>query len=321
MTATPPRHNATPAAGSGEMPLPEMLDGVEALLDRYDAFIVDLWGVIHDGENPLPGIEEGLATLKRAGKVVCLLSNAPRRSEVVAARMREMGIGDDLYTHILTSGEATYAALADRNDDFHRSLGNRLLHIGPPRDNDTYSIPGLEVVGRADDATFVLTTGIDEPEETVDDYASILEEAAARDLPMVCANPDLVVIAGGLRTLCAGGLAAHYETLGGRVAYHGKPHPPVYARCRALIDETLSQRPHSGGAMPRILAIGDAFRTDILGAHQAGLDSLLITGHGIHCEELGVDEQGRADPVMLGETIQTYGLRPTLVMPGLRHAP
>jgi len=298
---------------------PVFVDSIDSLLTdyAYDAFIVDLWGVIHDGERPLPGVVPALARLREAGKVVCLLSNAPRRAETVAARMREIGIADDLYTHLLTSGEATHSALVDPPDEFHRSLGQHVLHIGPPRDRDTLSAPGLTVVNRADDASFVLVTGIDEPDETVGDYADVLADAAAHDLPMVCANPDLVVVAGAFRSICAGSLAAHYETLGGKVAYHGKPHPPVYRLCRSMITETLSER---GVSSARILGVGDAFRTDVLGAQQAGLDSLLVTGHGIHIEELGVDADGRPDPEKLTAAIRTYGLAPTFVMPGFRSA-
>ncbi|WP_366658420.1 TIGR01459 family HAD-type hydrolase [Fodinicurvata sp. EGI_FJ10296] len=303
----------------GRIGLPIFVDGMAALIDRhpYDAFIVDLWGVIHDGEQPLPGVIEGLTMLRDAGKVVCLLSNAPRRAETVAARMREIGIDDGLYTHLLTSGEATHTALSDRPDAFHQSLGHRVLHIGPPRDVDTVSAPGLVPVERAADASFVLVTGIDDPDETVADYADVLADAAAHGLPMVCANPDLVVVAGGFRAICAGALATHYESLGGKVAYHGKPHAPVYDLCRSMITRTLAGR---GVAAPRILGVGDAFRTDILGAHNAGLDSMLVTGHGIHTGDLGIDADGRPDPVKLEAAIEEFGLRPTLVMPGFRPA-
>ncbi|HET8725881.1 MAG TPA: HAD hydrolase-like protein, partial [Alphaproteobacteria bacterium] len=124
--------------------------------------------------------------------------------------------------------------------------------------------------------------------------------------PMVCANPDLIVVVGDAMSICAGALAAHYETLGGRVAYHGKPYAPVYERCFALLGI---------GDRRRILAVGDSLRTDIAGANQAGIDSLLVTG-GIHAEELAAPPHNTPDPDRVAAVLRDTGFHPTAVGPG-----
>ncbi|MEE3626057.1 TIGR01459 family HAD-type hydrolase [Nitrospirillum sp. BR 11752] len=257
--------------------------GLSHLADRYDGFILDLWGVVHDGIAPYPGVPECLKTLRARGKRVCLLSNAPRRVDAAADRLTEMGLTPDHYDALLTSGEATHDALRDPPDAWHAALGPTLLHIGPDRDAGVYlDLPGRIKVDRPEDADFVLNTGIVDFSESLADYEPILAACAALKLPMVCANPDLVVHVGPQLVICAGELARRYEELGGDVRQHGKPYPGVYARCFDLLGDIPRQR---------ILAVGDSLRTDMAGANAAGIDGLLITG-GIHREELGV-----ADPL------------------------
>ncbi|MBB6252572.1 TIGR01459 family HAD-type hydrolase [Nitrospirillum iridis] len=257
--------------------------GLSQLADRYDGFILDLWGVVHDGIAPYPGVPDCLKALRAAGKRVCLLSNAPRRVDAAAARLTEMGLTPDHYDALLTSGEATHDALRDPPDAWHAALGPKLLHIGPDRDAGVYlDLAGRVRVDTPTEADFVLNTGIVDFDETLADYEPVLAACAALNLPMVCANPDLVVHVGAQLVICAGELARRYEELGGDVRQHGKPYASVYARCFDLL----------GGIPPaRILAVGDSLRTDMAGANAAGIDGLLITG-GIHREELGV-----ADPL------------------------
>ncbi|WP_343717350.1 TIGR01459 family HAD-type hydrolase [Inquilinus sp.] len=278
-----------------------ILDGIAAIRDRYDAFIVDLWGVVHDGVTPYPGVIECLQRLRADGKQVCLLSNAPRRVGSVVQRLAQIGVPEDCWDAILSSGEAAHLALAARDDDFHQALGERFLHLGPERDADVYeAVDDVVRVDRLDDAEFVLNTGIDDPDERVEDHAPLLEAAAARKLPMICANPDIVVIVGGKMQICAGALAQHYETLGGTVFYHGKPHPPVYRRCFELLG-----RPDPA----RVLAIGDSFHTDMAGAAAAGIDGLFVIG-GIHGAELRDAATGRPDAHKLAAAAERHGLRP-----------
>ncbi|WP_207483987.1 TIGR01459 family HAD-type hydrolase [Arenibaculum pallidiluteum] len=282
-----------------------LLPGMAALADRYDGFILDLWGVLHDGSQPYPGVLDCLDRLRAAGKRVCLLSNAPRRTAGVVEKLSAMGIGAGHYDHLMTSGEAAHDALRDRDDAFHRDLGRRFLHVGPPRDADVYEGLDLVRVDAPEDAEFVLNTGIDDFDEALDDYAPLLARCAGLGLPMVCANPDLVVYSGDTLVICAGELARHYETLGGRVAYHGKPHAPVYARCLRLLG-----LPDRG----RILAVGDSLRTDIAGANAAGIDGALVTG-GIHREELGTAWGEHPEIGRLRAMVAASGHRPHAAVP------
>jgi HAD superfamily hydrolase (TIGR01459 family) len=256
------------------------LSGFAALADRYDGFILDLWGVIHDGITPYPGAIDCLRRLKAAGKPAVLLSNAPRRSHVAQEAMRAMGIPDDLYTGILTSGEATHMMLRDRTDPWFASLGQRVFHLGPERDRNVMETLALTRVDEPELASFVLNTGPDDTRSPTDvgAYFDILERCRATGLPMVCANPDLEVIRGGTRVICAGALAKHYETLGGQARWIGKPDGAVYGPVLDML----------GVEKPRVLAVGDALRTDMQGAAGAGIDGCWVLG-GIHAEELGGD--------------------------------
>ncbi len=256
-----------------------LIDGMRAVAPDYDGFILDLWGVVHDGVAPFPGVLDCMGRLIEAGKRVVLLSNAPRRSDDVVRRIARIGVPAGLYHGVMSSGEEAWQYLHDRTDPFYAALGRCCLHIGSERDLEIREGLGLEFVETPQEADFILNTGPAEWEDTIADYAAVLEAARGRDLPMVCANPDLVVIHGGKPALCAGALAEHYEKIGGRVRWHGKPYPSVYDSCLALLG--IAER-------RRLLAIGDSLRTDIAGAAAAGIDSLLIAG-GVHAGEFTAD--------------------------------
>jgi HAD superfamily hydrolase (TIGR01459 family) len=254
-----------------------LIDGMRELAPVYDGFILDLWGVIHDGIAPMPGATDCLRSLKETGKRTILLSNAPRRADDVIRRITAIGVPADLYQHVMSSGEEAWLHLHRRDDPFYAALGRRCLHIGSERDMEIREGLELDFVNSAEDADFILNTGPAGWDDSIEDYAPLLRRALMRDLPMVCANPDLVVMRGTTLHLCAGALAKWYEEAGGRVRWHGKPFRSVYDACLAVLG--LEDR-------SRILAVGDSLRTDIAGAAGADLDSLLIAG-GIHSEEFG----------------------------------
>ncbi len=254
-----------------------LIGGVSELAPRYDGFILDLWGVVHDGVAPLPGAIECLRSLIAGGKRVVLLSNAPRRADDVARRVAAIGVPAGLYHHVMSSGEEAWQHLERRDDPFYTALGRRCLHIGSERDLEIREGLALEFVATAAEAEFILNTGPAGWDDSIEDYELMLRGALTRDLPMVCANPDLVVMYGARLALCAGALAKWYEEAGGRVRWHGKPFPSVYDYCLGLLG--IEDR-------STILAVGDSLRTDIAGAAGAGIDSLLIAG-GIHAEEFG----------------------------------
>jgi HAD superfamily hydrolase (TIGR01459 family) len=278
-----------------------LIPGLAAIADRYDAFILDLWGNIHDGVTAYPGAADTLAALKAAGKQTILLSNAPRRGDALVKQLAGMGIGRDQYGEVMSSGEAVYLELTRRSDPFYAGLGHRLYHMGPERDRSVYDGLPYEVAG-LEAADFVLNTGPWEVHETVEDYLPQLEVALKRGLPMICANPDHVVIRQGARIVCAGAIAARYADMGGQVSERGKPDPAIY-------DITLDKLGVSDRR--RVLAVGDALHTDVKGANAAGIDSLFITG-GIHASELGIAWGETPDPLRLAEVVRFHGENPTL---------
>jgi len=275
-----------------------VINGMRELAPEYDGFILDLWGVVHDGTAPFPGVLDCMERLIAAGKRLVLLSNAPRRSDDVMRRITRIGVPERLYHGIMSSGEEAWLHLKHRDEPFYAALGHRCVHIGSERDLEIREGLDLVFVDVPAEADFILNTGPAEWEDTLETYMPVLAEALSRGLPMVCANPDLVVVHNGKPALCAGALAEEYQRLGGRVRWHGKPYPSVYESCLGLLGI---------GEKRRILAIGDSLRTDIAGATGAGIDSLFIAG-GIHADELSND--GALDPERIAAALDEDGLRP-----------
>lgn len=285
----------------------EILDGLEGLAARYDGFILDLWGVIHDGTKPYPGAVDTLKRLRAAGKPTVLLSNAPRRGAALIEAMEKMGIERNLYGAVMSSGEAVHLELAERSDPVFAKLGKRLYHLGPERDRNVFE--GLDYRDVAlDQADFVLNTGPVEFEHGLDVYEDVLQAAAKRKLMMVCANPDITVMRLGVPIVCAGALAKRYEELGGSVVQRGKPDPAIYPACLKALN-----LPKGGKAM----AVGDGLHTDIQGANAAGIDSLLVTG-GIHLAELGLNWGDKPSAQAVAQLVAHHGATPTAVVPTFR---
>ncbi|MGE3931622.1 MAG: TIGR01459 family HAD-type hydrolase [Rhodospirillaceae bacterium] len=281
--------------------------GVSQIADRYDGFILDVWGVIHDGMKLYPGVVDCLTRMAGAGKRFVMLSNAPRRAHAIGEAMRGMGVPADFCRDIMSSGEATYEALAKRPDAWYAALGRRCLHVGPKRDENLFEGLGLTRTTGAEEADFILNTGPWRDEETVADYETLLQAGARRKLPMICANPDLVVIRGGTKIICAGALALRYEALGGDVRWLGKPHADIYDFCFSRLG--IADR-------RRIAAIGDSLRTDVAGAAAAGIDAMLATG-GIHADEFGVAAGVQPDAAKVLAACEREGHFPAGLLPGL----
>lgn len=260
---------------------------------RYRGFIIDLWGVIHDGVTPFAGAVACLRQLRATGSKVVLLSNAPRRAAAAEAGLSRMGISRDLFDGIVTSGEATWLALADY-------AGARVLHLGPERDRSVVQDRDLVLVDAASQADLLLNTGPDDQRgpTSIEPYLPCLEACLAAGLPMLCANPDLEIVSGGRRLICAGALAEWYAQQGGRVRSIGKPHPEVYELVWPML-EGIDRR--------EVLAVGDALRTDIAGARAAGIDSCWVLG-GIHALEAPAEADAEAGAA---------GLRPIATLPAL----
>lgn len=276
-----------------------ILPGIGSLVERYDGFVLDLWGVIHDGRTIFPWVNDTLARLRRAEKRVVLLSNAPRRVAVTEERNRGLGLDDSLIDGLMTSGEATWQHLSGRPDAFYRGLGRRCLHIGGPRDISARDGLDFDFVTDVEAADFIFNTGSAHEDGSSPIDERPLAQAVARGIPMVCANPDKVVVVAGKRQECAGAIAERYERLGGQVKYHGKPHAAIYQPVMELL----------GVPKERCLAIGDSMATDIRGAANAGIDALFVVD-GIHREELDPEDSGAIDSAALAGLAEDFGLAP-----------
>ena len=242
------------------------LSGLSAVIDNYDALLLDLWGVVHDGSRLYPGAHEAMEKLRARKKKIIMVSNAPRRACKAAKVLTQLGIEPALYDEVITSGEMGYRWL----ESGKCAWGKRYFYIGPSKDADV--LDGLDFT-RADDVTqadFLLNVGFGSEEEQADDFKPLLRAAKGQELPMLCLNPDFEVVKiSGERFACAGVLADEYARMNGEVQYFGKPFPEIYAHCM----ETLG-----GVAKDKILAVGDGIATDIAGAVNFGIDAALVTG-------------------------------------------
>lgn len=244
------------------------------IADRYDALFCDIWGVVHNGRAPYPGVIAALRAFRAAGGVVILISNVPKPRDPIPGQLARLGVGADCYDAVVTSGDAIRAELAAR-------APGPFVRIGPADDDSLWSGLGLVETRRIEDAAFVAISGLDDPiAEHPDDYRTRLAPAAARGLALLCANPDRVVRVGARLIWCAGAVADVYAALGGAVVLAGKPHAPIY---RLAYDALHAHRP--GVERTRILCIGDGVATDVVGAQREGLDCLFIAS-GIHGETL-----------------------------------
>jgi HAD superfamily hydrolase (TIGR01459 family) len=271
--------------------------------DRYDGFIIDLWGTVHDGVQAYPAAIDVLRRLRAQGAPVCLLSNAARPAAAVAAKLATLGIDGDCYDHLATSGEATIEAFRQA-EARHAALGRAYYLIAP--DDGELLLQGLGY-WRVEDpgtAAFILNTGA-APGTGLADYEGALSACAGRSLPMICANPDLFVRIAGRAIMCAGTIARRYEALGGRVRYYGKPDRAIYQACLARM-----RRPARA-----VLAIGDGLETDIAGAAGMDLDAVLVLG-GLHAEALG--ESGAVLATDQLRALLGGGPAPTYVIPYLK---
>jgi HAD superfamily hydrolase (TIGR01459 family) len=236
---------------------------LKEILSRYDGFIIDLWGVVHDGTSLYPGALGVLHYLRDAGKPVVFLSNAPRRASAAIATLEKLGIDAGLYRGVITSGQVAYDMLRTS-----MPYGPQYYYLGPSKDEEILAdVCEYHRVENAFDADFVLNTGYEadfQPHEEVMPTLQILQEAG---LPLLCINPDMEVVKqDGTVMLCAGTLAKAYEEIEGVVRYIGKPHKEVYGVARTLFNPEAN-----------LLCIGDNPLTDIRGAFASGLDSVLIT--------------------------------------------
>ena len=277
---------------------------VERLRDvvaEVDVVLSDIWGVVHNGLESFPEACAALHTYRQRGGTVILITNAPRPADSVQRQLRKLGVADETYDAIVSSGDLTRNFVADHP-------GKKMFWIGPDRDSSIHR--GLDaVMAPLEQADYIVCTGLfDDETESAEDYRAMMLQAREHKLPLICANPDIVVERGDRLIYCAGAIAELYRELGGEAIFYGKPHRPIYERAMALAAERRGQ-PTS---LDRVLAIGDSVRTDLTGALGFGIDCLFLT-RGIHSEEFeGIDQ---LDPASVKEL---FGHPPRALMRELK---
>ncbi len=277
--------DAPRVAPEGGIPL---LTSIGPLAKNYDAWLCDIWGVLHNGIDTFDSACEACIKYREAGGVVVLISNAPRPKNPVIEQFTAIGVPGDAWDEVITSGDVTRTLLSQW---LNISPSRRIFHLGPERDRSLFT--GIEVeFAEIDAADLIVNTGLfDDTTETPDDYSDLFSTFKQRALKMICANPDIKVERGNKVIYCAGALAEAYAERGGEVTFAGKPHLPIYERAFDLMAEVR------GESVPksRILAIGDNVKTDITGAAAAGIDALFVPS-AIH-----VDRERGLDSAMLAE--------------------
>lgn len=274
----------------------------------YDVLYCDLWGCLHDGRRPYPAAVAALRGFREGGGRVALITNAPRPSSMVIGHLDRMGVPREVWDVVVSSGDAAQDVM------LQGAVGDRVWHLGPQKDDSFFTdLPPdapARVITRVpmDQAEGIVCTGLyDDLTEGPEDYRARLTEAAARGLPMLCANPDIVVDLGHQRLYCAGALAELYEQLGGRTIYVGKPHAPIY---------DLAARRLGLGEGARILAAGDGILTDVAGANWNGFDSVFVSG-GLAHDQFGPDPEA-PEAGLLGPWLTERNMAPTYTIGRLR---
>ncbi|MDZ7823648.1 MAG: TIGR01459 family HAD-type hydrolase [Ahrensia sp.] len=272
---------------------------LDDLTDHYDLILCDVWGVIHNGVAAWTQAYRALMRARQAGLQVVAITNAPRPFKQVVEQLDGLGVPRETFDAVVTSGDVTRALISQNS--------KQVYHLGQDKDLPIYEGLDVQLVAEAEAQVIVCTGLEDDNTQTPEDYAELLSRFAARDLPFICANPDIVVEMGERLLWCAGALARDYAALGGTTMIAGKPHAPIY-------DEAIRQAEVLSGKKVdrrRVLAIGDGMPTDVKGARDNGVDLLFISD-GIHAREYG--EPGNPNAEMLDAFLKAHNAAPTATM-------
>jgi HAD superfamily hydrolase (TIGR01459 family) len=278
------------------------ISGLSEIAPDYRLVLCDVWGVLHNGVRAWPAAIEALSNFRKGGGTVVMITNAPRPHGPVIEQLARLGVPEGTFDGVVTSGDVTRELM--------KQAPANVFHIGPAKDDRLFE--GIHSVRVAEEeAEAIVCTGpFNDMEETPEDYREMMQRLARRDLPFICANPDLVVEVGDRLIYCAGALAALYEEFGGTTRIAGKPYPPIYEAAIALAEEMTG----SSFARNEILAIGDGMPTDIKGAADFGLDVLYVSA-GIHAAEYG--DADNPDPEKLQAFLDARGASPVAWIPRL----
>lgn len=258
-----------------------IIRSLDDIATQYDVLFCDLWGCVHNGQQPYPAAVAALQRFRQGGGRVVLMTNAPRPAQFVIAQLDRMGVPRDAWDIVVSSGDAAQDAM------LAGAVGHKVWAISPAKDDGFFTdipdqwkdAPAIQRVSLEEAEGIVCTGPFDEDTEQPEDYKERLMIAREKGLKLLCANPDIVVDMGERRIYCAGAIAEYYTQLGGESLYFGKPHPPIYDLARRKLDL---------GSETRILAIGDGINTDVLGGESEGIDSIFVTG-GLAFDQFGPD--------------------------------
>lgn len=283
--------------------IPETISSLAELDGRYAAIFCDVWGVVHNGEVAFAEAGRALIAAREKGRAVVLLTNSPRPNDGVEAQLHALGVPGEAWDRIVTSGDVTRDLIA--------AGPRRVFHLGPDRDYPIFEGLDVELVEEFEADAVVCTGLFDDDTEEPEDYTELLTRLRMRNLPFICANPDVVVERGEKIIWCAGALARDFAQMGGRTLIAGKPHAPIYEaalKAAAIVVGRAVER-------AEVLCVGDGVMTDIKGAADNGLDALYVSG-GVHAREHG--DVLEPDAELMAAFLGRHGYRPVATMPRLR---
>lgn len=303
-------------ASTASPPVFERVAGIRAIAEsgRFKAWLLDQFGVLHDGKKPYPGAILALEKLAENGAKMVIISNSSRRSSVTMKKLKSLGFDTSCFLATITSGELTHQHLQKRDDPWFAALGRKCIHITWD-DRGAISLEGLglQVVNNVDDAEFILAhgtealgspSGVPLP-KSLEELEQVLMLGIEKRLPMVVANPDYVTVEARDLRVMPGTLAAKYESLGGEVKWMGKPDKVIYTSAMSL----------AGVDARECIMVGDSLHHDIKGANASGMASAFVTG-GVHADELGLGEFGEtAGEDAVSSLCSKHGSYPSYVLP------
>lgn len=282
--------------------------GISDLSDSYSAFILDQYGVLHNGERVFDGVVECLTELKSRKKTIIMLANSSKRAAENRARLAKIGIPENLYDQLITSSEMVWQGLHDQTGLFN-NFGRKCFLISHGGDHSIVDGLDVELVNDPNDAEFMLLAGCDAPEKSLEDYDVVLKAAAAKRLKAICSNPEMRGLVGGVPVMGTGQLARRYQDFGGVVTYIGKPYEPIYAECLKYL--------RSKDIFPgQAIVIGDAMDQDIMGGVSAEMDTCLVAATGMHAGNFkGLSTLGDLEKALNNLVIAHNNIRPNFIVP------
>ncbi len=286
--------------------------GISDISDSYNAFILDQWGVLHNGDEPYDGVLDCLRELKERKKFIIILSNSGKRSEVNKENLKKLGIGSGLYDMIVTSGEMTWQGLKDQKEGFFQGMGKKCFLLSRGGDRSIVDGLDIEVVDKIEDATFLMISGSDAPKQNmVNYYEPILKTAVRRRLKAICANPDGRALLGDNYVMGPGLIARRYEDFGGVVHYIGKPHKPIFHHCIKILQD---KEIYPG----QTVMVGDTMAHDIIGAASVNIDTCMVK-NGMHMGAFkNCHSPADVDRALNILTLQYNNVRPTFLVDRLK---